>query len=189
MTTLGYALLTLLVGKPLSGYDLAQRMKKPISFFWHARHSQIYPELARLEELGHVTHEVIEQVERPHKKIYTITPSGYESLRDWVTGPTEITRDRSEIVLKAYVIWMADPHKALTLFQEHTQLHVERLAQYERDYATLLRMYPLPIPFDSPQFGNYATLRKGIGYEREYIDWCRWMVEQLEAHLARQERV
>ena len=49
MTTLGYALLGLLARRPLSGYDLAGQLKVPVVFFWHARISQIYPELARLE--------------------------------------------------------------------------------------------------------------------------------------------
>src|SRR5215469_6282498 len=52
ISTLGYALLTLLAREPLSGYDLAQRMKRPLGFFWQAQHSQIYPELAGLEEHG-----------------------------------------------------------------------------------------------------------------------------------------
>lgn len=188
MTILGYALLSLLASEPLSGYDLAQRMKKPISYFWHARHSQIYPELARLEELGYVTYKVIEQVERPHKKRYTITPAGYEELRDWLTKPTEIGPDRSEIVLKAYAIWIADPRKALELFRAHLRLHIERLEQYERDYALLERENP-SLTFASPLFGNYATLRKGIGYEREYVDWCRWMIDQAQAYLIQQEAI
>jgi DNA-binding PadR family transcriptional regulator len=180
--------LSLLASEPLSGYDLAQRMKKPISYFWHARHSQIYPELARLEELGYVTYKVIEQVERPHKKRYTITPAGYEDLRDWLTKPTEIGPDRSEIVLKAYAIWIADPRKALELFRAHLRLHIERLEQYERDYALLERENP-SLTFASRLFGNYATLRKGIGYEREYVDWCRWMIDQAQAYLIQQEAI
>ncbi len=48
VTSLGYALLALLARTPLTGYDLAQRMLRSTDFFWTARHSQIYPELARL---------------------------------------------------------------------------------------------------------------------------------------------
>ena len=56
MTTLGYALLGLLARRALSGYDLAREMKRPVGYFWQARHSQIYPQLARLEALGLVAH-------------------------------------------------------------------------------------------------------------------------------------
>src|SRR3712207_7015289 len=64
VTTLGYALLGLLAREPLSGYDLAQRLKGRVGFFWQARHSQIYPELGRLEAAGLVRHAVVEQQDR-----------------------------------------------------------------------------------------------------------------------------
>src|SRR5262245_2888646 len=54
VSTLGYALLSLLTRGPATGYDLTQRMREPIGFFWVAQHSQIYPELARLADDGHV---------------------------------------------------------------------------------------------------------------------------------------
>src|SRR3712207_7997506 len=47
---------------------LSSRMRARVGFFWQARHSQIYPELARLEEGGLVTHHVVEQSDRPDKK-------------------------------------------------------------------------------------------------------------------------
>ncbi|HEY3085299.1 MAG TPA: PadR family transcriptional regulator [Candidatus Dormibacteraeota bacterium] len=52
VTTLGYAILGLLARQSLSGYDLARRLRRPIGFYWTARHSQIYPELRRLTALG-----------------------------------------------------------------------------------------------------------------------------------------
>src|SRR4051794_29228186 len=87
ISTLGYALLALLEREPLSGYDLGQRMHKPIGFFWQAPRSQIYPELARLESLGYVLHEVIPQEDRPYKKLYTITEAGRLALKSWVSEP------------------------------------------------------------------------------------------------------
>src|SRR3712207_9483471 len=92
VTTLGYAILGLLSREELSGYDLMSRMKARVGFFWEARHSQIYPELARLEEQGLVTYRVVEQRGRPDKKVYEITPEGIEVLKGWVT------EDRKSVV-------------------------------------------------------------------------------------------
>src|SRR5450755_1045236 len=83
VTTLGYALLGLLAAQPLSGYDLARKLKRPVGFFWPARHSQIYPELALLQAEGLVTHQVVEQTDRPDKKLYQITDSGRAAVRTW----------------------------------------------------------------------------------------------------------
>ena len=52
--SLRHAVLGLLAVEPATGYDLAQKFTKSISNAWHAGHSQIYPELARLQEAGMV---------------------------------------------------------------------------------------------------------------------------------------
>jgi DNA-binding PadR family transcriptional regulator len=44
--------LTSLLEKASSGYDLARRFDKSIGYFWHATHQQIYRELARMEAAG-----------------------------------------------------------------------------------------------------------------------------------------
>ncbi|HEU5368585.1 MAG TPA: PadR family transcriptional regulator [Ktedonobacterales bacterium] len=186
MTTLGYALLTLLARKPSSGYDLGRRLKEPIGFFWHARYNQIYPELARLEALGLIVHEVVEQVERPDKKVYTITQAGRAALRQWATEPPEEAPARSELLLKAYTIWLADPKQAIKLFQDQAERHARQQALYEQRLAAWEREPDWPLRADLPAFGDYATLRRGAGYEREYVAWCRWMVEQLEQRLRRE---
>src|ERR671932_705397 len=82
-STLGFALLGLLARGPLSGYDIASQLKRRVGPFWHARHSQIYPELARLETAGLVSYVRVEQHERPDKKVYSLTPAGRLALQEW----------------------------------------------------------------------------------------------------------
>lgn len=174
----------MLARNTLSGYDLARKMKKPIGFFWRARHSQIYPELARLEAQGLVTHQVVEQTDRPDKKIYSITDAGRASLRAWATEPVEPTPDRSEIVLKAYSVWLADPEKAIQLYRAQERYHLSQLAEYEQILTEIEQKHGPNTEWrvDTPLFGDYATLRRGVVYEREYAQWCHWMIEQLEKH-------
>jgi DNA-binding PadR family transcriptional regulator len=178
---LGYAILGLLAREPLSGYDLAQRLKAPIGFFWTARHSQIYPELARLEALGMVTHELVEQSDKPDKKVYTITQAGRAALAEWVCAPVSRQPARDELILKAYSLWVAEPAKALDLFREREQVHAARLEEYERRLAHMEARSGSNLErIDSPDFASYVTLRRGLGYEREFLSWCRWLIERLE---------
>ena len=180
-TTLGYALLGLLAREPLSGYDLAQRLKGRVGFFWQARHSQIYPELARLETAGLVGHVVVEQQDRPDKKVYTITEAGRAALQSWVTSPVVGAPPRDELVLKAYSLWVADPAAAAALFREHERRHAERLADYERRLASLEERYGAELRQPgTPPFSTFIALQRGIGYEREYAAWCGWVARQLE---------
>lgn len=180
ISTLGYALLARLARKPHSGYELLRALKRPIGFFWQAGQSQIYPELKRLEALGLVSFEVVEQTVRPAKKVYSLTPEGQEALRAWAVAPVEPEPGRNELLLKTYTIWLADPAQALELFRAQQARHLAQLAHYERILAELQQEHPGPIKVHEPLFGDYATLQIGLRYEREYGDWCRWMVEQLE---------
>ncbi len=180
MKILGYAILGLLSREELSGYDLAGRMRARVVHFWEARHSQIYPELARLEEGGLVTHRVVVQRERPDKKVYKITPAGLEALKTWVTEPPAPRAARDELVLKAYSLWLAEPEEALALFGDEGRRHEEKLLEYETIRAWMEREWRGDIlrP-DSPRFASYVALRRGILYEREYAEWCRWVAERL----------
>src|SRR5690348_1840187 len=168
MTTLGYALLSLLACETLSGYDITHHMRERIGNFWHARHSQIYPELARLQEEGLITHVIVEQQDRPDKKMYTITGRGMEQLRQWATQEMDTPAIRDELVLKAYAIWIADKQKAIALFRTHEQRHMAQLANYQDIERWLMAQWEADGKrIDSHWFASYATLRRGLGYERE----------------------
>ena len=56
--TLRYILLGLLSKKQMTGYELNQSFKNEIGEFWQAKHSQIYPEPAKMEEQGIIQHQV-----------------------------------------------------------------------------------------------------------------------------------
>jgi DNA-binding PadR family transcriptional regulator len=185
VTTLGFALLGLLAQRAQSGYDLARHMRRPVGYFWQARHSQIYPELARLEAQGLVAHHVVEQHDRPDKKVYGITEPGREALQAWVTAPLDEPPVRDELVLKAFSLWLADPKEAAALFREHERRHEAQLAQYREIEDRMVRSTDGAMPpVDTPEFAAYATLQRGIGYEREYAAWCGWVADQLEAAAA-----
>ena len=174
-------MLGLLARESLSGYDLAGRMRERVGFFWQAQHSQIYPELARLEGEGMVVHRVVEQRDRPDKKVYEITDAGLEALKNWVTAPAKTRATRDEMVLKAYSVWLADPEKAVALFREQQRLHEEQLLRYGEIEAWMEKEWgeELGLP-GSPRFASYAALRRGIIHERGYAEWCGWVADRLE---------
>jgi DNA-binding PadR family transcriptional regulator len=178
---LGYAILGLLSREALSGYDLSSRMRSRVGFFWEAGHSQIYPELARLEVRGLATHRVVEQRDKPDKKVYEITVSGLEALKEWVTEPPARRAARDELVLKAYSSWLAESGKAVALFRDEELLHEERLLEYERIKSWMEKEWGKDVlRTDSPRFASYAALQRGILNERGYSEWCRWVADRLE---------
>ena len=181
-STLGFALLSLLARGPLSGYDIAAQLKHGVGPFWHARHSQIYPELARLEAAGLVSHVRVEQHDRPDKKVYSLAPGGRAALQDWLISPLPPSTIRDELTLRAFAVWLADPPRAAVLFREQERLHRGQQEEYERIRQAMEQSHgkQLQEP-DTPEFASYATLRRGIGFEREQAEWCAWLADRLES--------
>ncbi len=182
LSVLGYALLSLLARAPLSGYDLTREMRKPHSFFFGQAHvSQIYPELARLAAAGLVTSSVIAQHNRPDKRLYTLSPTGWRRLKVWVVAPTPIVEVRSEFLIKAHSLWLADPTEALVSFRAQQRYHQEQLAVYEKDLAEVEQRWGAAlVHLEAPPFGDYLTVRRGVGYEREYLAWLHWVIAILQ---------
>lgn len=179
-STLGFALLGLLARRERTGYELAQLLREPIGFFWHARHSQIYPELARLEKAGLVRHTLVRQTERPDKKRYRIAAPGRAALKKWVTSPLGATPSRDELTLRTFSIWIARRGEARTMLAAELERHETLLRRHEEVEAVVHKVLRAK-PRDGKQFANYAILRRGVSYERHVVDWLRW----LRAELAR----
>lgn len=186
MITLSYAMLGLLARGPLSGYDIIQRIERPLGFFWAARRSQIYPELARLERAGLVGHSVVRQQDRPDKKVFAITEQGREVLREWVMQPMEIPADHDIFMLRVFSAWLVEPAQAIEMFRRYARQREERVAMYLNIEQDMLRTQdPEQAPLDSPWFASYVTLHRGIAYERGYAEWCHWVANVIEERARR----
>jgi len=77
--SLEFAILGFLHYHPYSGYDLKKAFDASVRHFWPADQSQIYRTLGRLTEQGLAEMEVIEQTERPDRKVYHITQAGVKN--------------------------------------------------------------------------------------------------------------
>jgi DNA-binding PadR family transcriptional regulator len=176
-STLGYALLGLLARRPRTGYELTQALRAPIGYFWTATHSQVYPELTKLEQDGHVRHRIVDNRGPREGKLYRITAAGLRALADWSVADltAEVTRD--EFLLKVYSTWTADPAATTEMIERRRDLHRERLANFEAIEAQFVAA-PAGLPTDptDPDFSSYATLRRGLSFERHAIGWCDWLL-------------
>lgn len=177
--TLGYAILGLLATRPRTGYELSQAMKAPIGYMWTARHSQIYPELARLESLGLVEATVIDGPGPRDTKQYTVTEEGLRTLAAWTDSPlTEVAR--SEFMLRIRCLWLLSPEQARQFILTQRKALEQRLETYAYEEATFALEGDTVDDPTSPAFAEYATLRYGIMRIRDTIAWCDWLLGRLE---------
>jgi DNA-binding PadR family transcriptional regulator len=181
-STLGFALLGLLARKPRTGYDLTQAMRQPIGYFWSASHSQVYPELAKLEAAGYVNHSVIDGPGPRDTKRYAITAAGRHILAEWAAKPAAPAIARDEFLLKIYSLWLVEPARARELIRAQRAAHQAQLEHYEQ-IAREVESEQIDRLHDptTPEFSSYATLRRGMSFERHARDWCAWLLEALAA--------
>ena len=183
VSALGRTLLGLLAREPASGLDLARTLQQRIAFFWHARHSQVYPELARLEAEGLVTHTVVPQRDRPDKKVYELTERGRQVLLDWLTAPTDPPQIRDEFLVKVTSFWLIEPDRAIELLLDQAAQHEEGLAMLEGiERGMQADFRDAIVDPAAPPFATYLTLQRGLSYEREYAAWCRRAAEYVRRH-------
>jgi DNA-binding PadR family transcriptional regulator len=98
--SLRHAMLGLLAVAPATGYDLTRRFDKSLSSAWHASHSQIYPELARLEDEAMI--EVVAEGAR-NSKTYGLTEAGHAELRRWLVDVEPSRQQRNESAVRMFL--------------------------------------------------------------------------------------
>ncbi|MEQ6902198.1 PadR family transcriptional regulator [Nocardioides sp. YIM 152588] len=172
---LEHALLVALSEQPASGLELTKRFGRSIGFFWSATHQQIYKVLGRMEGDGWVRVTVVEQADRPAKKVYDVTPLGATALADWLATPARHSPLRSDLAVKMRGASFGDRATVLDSVRAHLADHVTRLDHYR---ALMKRDYPEPSALTGADLDHYLVLRGGILLEESQV---AWLTEYLEA--------
>jgi PadR family transcriptional regulator AphA len=170
--SLRQALLNLLAGEPMSGYDLARRFDESLANVWPAQHSQIYPELAKLVAAGLIT-----QIgEGPRgRKVYETTEAGLDQLRSWLRETAPDYSVRFEALLRVFCLWALPGDEALALLSRDRGEYVRHRAQMEAavvevDWA------------QSPEHrAARLTIEFGVRFYTTLIEWIDWAAVQIRA--------
>ncbi|MCU1590191.1 MAG: transcriptional regulator, PadR-like family [Frankiales bacterium] len=99
--SLPHAVLGLLAVAPGTGYDLTRRFEASLSHAWHASHSQIYPELARLQGRG-----LVQEAGRGARgsRTWAITDQGLAELDRWLVEVQPNRSQRNETALRWFLL-------------------------------------------------------------------------------------
>jgi DNA-binding PadR family transcriptional regulator len=144
-----HAILGLLAGGPLHGYDLKEAFESEVAPSTTLNYGQVYTTLDRLHQDGLVKPELVAQEQRPDKKVYALTDAGQKELREWLATPSKQDRDpRNETFLKLMLarrLRGASPLEVVALERREgfARLHEITLARSEaerqkRDLPALL---------------------------------------------------
>lgn len=128
--SLDYAILGFLNYRPYSGYDLKKFFDTSVRHFWPADQSQIYKTLTRMSEKGWVKIKVIPQEARPDRKEYSITKTGRDELRKWLTTPLPPEENRSADMIQVFFAAQLSDEDILGMFERVAMLMRAGLEQY-----------------------------------------------------------
>ncbi len=173
MPVSSFAILGLLSQGPASGYDLAQQVEGPISNFWPMSKSNVYGELARLEELGLIDASEVSQVKLPNKRVFRLSAAGGETLDTWLAEPTfrKERRKNSLLVKMLFADRLTDEQIANLIDAAHREATAEqaRLAAI----VEMLDNFPSAI-------WRRSTALFGLRHSEATLQWADEMREQLK---------
>lgn len=117
--SLRHALLATLTAEPMTGYELIKYFDGSVAYVWSAPHSQIYPELRRMERDGLVDVRQVPRGERATKRIYAINEAGLAELQRWARELTPYQSERNQYRLKAAHFEQSTYEAARRQLREH----------------------------------------------------------------------
>lgn len=168
--SLSHALMTSLLEKSSSGYDLARRFDKSIGFFWRATHQQIYRELARMEKAGWISSEAAPDGGRTRKRIYQVLDAGRQELERWAREPAPLVDMRDELMVRLRADAAIGPLGLDAEIRRRMALHAEKLAGYRMIEA---RDFPADKTLPREAQIQHMILKTGIMYEQGWAHWCK----------------
>ena len=176
---LGDAILACLTERPMTGYELAKTFDASIGFFWKADHQQIYRELSKLRDRGHIQGREVVQSGKPNKLVYTLTPEGRAALRHWAARPSNpaLSSIKDDLLVRLYALDSVDIEPLRDDLMARLEHHRDRLARYER---ILKKLFPqgTASPADT---GKLLLLHMGLRHERSAAEWCEEAIDALSA--------
>jgi DNA-binding PadR family transcriptional regulator len=169
------AILACLTERPMTGYELAKTFDTSIGFFWKANHQQIYRELTRLRDRGHIQGREVVQSGKPNKLVYSLTGEGRTALRQWAVRPSIPASIKDDLLVRFYALDSIDIEPMRADLMARLEYHRDRLARYER---ILKKRFSQEITSPA-ETGRLLLLRMGLRHERAVSEWCEEALQTL----------
>jgi DNA-binding PadR family transcriptional regulator len=168
-----FALLGLLAEKPCHGYELHAAFEALVGgdSYWDLKPAQVYSTLERLREAMLVEcASDLGQGNEPSRRIYALTPQGYQALDEWYTCGILPEHQRDEFYIKLMVSLVSgygDPYRILI---------TQRSFIYQRMHAVTNQRNELD---SQVELAQVLLLDKSIMYLEADLRW----LDMIEARL------
>lgn len=174
--SLAHVLLTSLIEKPSTGFELARRFDRSMGFFWNATHQQIYRELNGMLKKGWIS-TLEDQADTGRKKTYQVEQLGRIELTEWMVKQGQPAQLREEIMVRLRVEAQFGGNAILPELERHLILHQENLKLYQQIFN---KDFAHADPQDRTLYIHKMILQLGIDLENGWIHWLSQLIPQLK---------
>ncbi len=172
--SLKHVLLTVLNKEPNSGYGIGRMLEQELGHIWCARLQQIYSELAKLHADGLMSVENIQFLNRPPKKIYSLTDAGRSELERWLAEGAAPHGTKDDLLVRLYSMELI-PRDALI-----RRLQAERDA-YEVEARELRSRQAQTPRMDPATLGMLVTLEAARFRAESQVAWLERTLQWLRS--------
>lgn len=165
-----YVILGLLALQPMSGYDIKRFLAGLSWLAGSPSGGSLYPVLRALRQEELVTVETVSRMDRPPKKIYSLTGAGREVLQAWTRQPVSTCASLKAFLMR---LALADSHSRAGL-SAHLR---ERRAQVASHHELLAG--GLEIPGAGPYLGQQLAVEYGLALATAELAWLDSTLDRL----------
>jgi PadR family transcriptional regulator AphA len=153
---------------PQTGYQLTKAFDRSVNFVWNALPGQIYPELSRLVEAGHIR----QSGSGPRgAKRYEATPEGIAELCRWIVEDEPNRTIRNDTLLRVFFAYLVDPAEAESFLQ--------READTYRRYLAVLEGFAAEPAKTRSERASRLTVDAGIRVMKARLEWAENAIDEV----------
>jgi PadR family transcriptional regulator, regulatory protein AphA len=174
-STTAYAMLGLLALQPWTTYELAQQVRRSLTWFWPRAERRLYDEPKRLVADGLAISTPGFTGQR-RRTVYEITEAGRGELAEWLGRPPEPRAVDFEGMLK---VFFADAGSRTALLATLDEIAADARDRLGRLDVMIDQALTEGARFPERVHLQALTLRQHVDAEIAVLDWATWATEQV----------
>lgn len=169
-----YAILGVLKGEELHGYEISNRLKA-LEGFWYIFPGNLYRALNSLEKDGLVEVRRTEEHQGKMRKIYGVTDDGLKEFERWVSEPAGVPHTRHEAYLK---IWFSSDNA------NNIMVQIKQIRDVSQGILNMMGAY------DFSQLPEHIKwmMEAGKRHVRLDLEWADSCLEKLDSERGQADR-
>lgn len=128
-----HAILGLLNGRPMHGYEIKKEFEKSVSYIWSINVGQLYTLLKKMEEDMEIVKKEVPQENKRDIIVYEITDKGKSELQKWLSSPILRRQTKDEFYLKMMFLTQVDKEQA----RKFTDEQIRSMEQQEEAFKAI----------------------------------------------------